>query len=61
MGDMAPLVGWLDDLGFLALATALLGRALRRYQKTSEQRAQERSEDPAFSGRGADTVPTASS
>ena len=39
--DVAPIVGWLDDLGFFGLSTALLVRALHRYRKAAEEQAEE--------------------
>lgn len=32
MPDFAPLIGWVDDLGVLAFATAALHKALSRYR-----------------------------
>lgn len=31
-----PVVGWLDDLGVMGLATAWLGRVVARYRKAGE-------------------------
>jgi len=30
--DVAPVIGWLDDLGVVGIALAYLGRALARYR-----------------------------
>ena len=38
--DVAPLGGWLDDIGIFGLSTALLGRALHRYGKAVEEHAE---------------------
>ncbi|MCC7382848.1 MAG: DUF1232 domain-containing protein [Deltaproteobacteria bacterium] len=31
--DLAPLLGWLDDAGFLALAFSWLGREVERFEE----------------------------
>jgi uncharacterized membrane protein YkvA (DUF1232 family) len=37
--DLAPLIGWIDDLGGVALATIYLLRASRAYETAIEQNA----------------------
>ena len=45
-----PVIGWLDDIGVMGLATAYLSRVLGRYRELPEaQEAQETRETPALS------------
>ncbi|MBI2373822.1 MAG: DUF1232 domain-containing protein [Deltaproteobacteria bacterium] len=44
--DLIPLIGYLDDLGVVGLATAYLLKSLERYETTKRLAAGERIMDP---------------